>query len=698
MRASAPRALFQIVSVYESDYGAVRSRWRVDAPAVSFELGTIMFAVGIASYFAWPTEPSWFRAAIIAGALTALAAALNSRWAGLAALVATGFAIAALHTLQASPNPLEREQRFTATGWVSDIDTGGRMRRISLDVTSVDPTPRSGLPKRVRFRVGKDWPQVELGEAITVDVVIGPLPGPAVPDGYDPARRAYFQGLAGSGFAIAEPSAATIELDWKDTARLRVTRLRRGLADRVLTAAPPETAGLQAALLTGLRDDIPAAQTEALRASGLAHILAISGLHMGLVSFGVFALGSALLATLPAAAGRDMRKVAALIGIVSATAYLVLSGASVATQRAYVMVCIAFCAVLLERRVWSIRSVAVAAVGTLLLHPEALMSVGFQMSFAAVAALVVVFRYWTDRHPRRRAEGLRDRMTAFYGSLTGTSVIAMFATGGFALFHFGRFANYGLLGNLAAMAIFPVVMAFGIASLVLMPLGWEAAPLTVMSWLLRPMLGVAEWVAALPGAVGHAKAANPIALALYGLGFATACLSTKRSVIAGAVLSVVALVIWIMTPIYDLRVTADGRVSVWSDGQGATSSIRADSYGRDMFSRALGAGDIEWAPYRDGFANCDALGCRFEHEGSIISVVEEASEVADACSDSDIVILPDRSATAPARRGCAALLLDFSELRRTGGVHIASGEPMKIRPIRSSQRERRPWGRGRQWR
>ena len=696
LRPAAPRGLFQIVSVYESDYGVAEPRWRLAAPMVSFEFGTILFAIGIAVYFAWPVEPVWWVAAVVAGCLALIAIVADSRWAGLGALLATGFAVAAFHTAADSPNPLEREQRLRVTGWVADVDTGGRMRRVTLRVAQAEPVPRTGLPKTVRFRVGRAWPDVRIGDAITADVVVGPLPGPAIPGGYDPARRAYFEGLAGSGFAIDEPLPANVELGWRDRATLSVTRFRRSVADRVMAAAPAQTAGLQAALLTGLRDDIPDAQTEALRASGLAHILAISGLHMGMVSFGLFALAGALLALLPAAAGRDMRKVAAGIAIVAATGYLVLSGASVATQRAYVMVCIAFLAVMLERRALSIRSVAVAAVGTLLLHPEALMSVGFQMSFAAVAALVVVFRWWTDNRPRRRSEGWQDRIANFYGSLAGTSLIAMVATGGFALIHFGRFANYGLLGNLAAMAIFPVVMGFGIASLALMPFGWEAAPLAVMGALLRPMLAVADWVAGLPGAVGHAKAPHPVALALYGLGFALACLATRKTLMLGAVLAAGALAVWLMTPRYDMRITEEGRVSVWTDGEATTSSVRADSYGRDMFSRALGEGDAEWTPYRDGFADCDALGCRFEHAGLTVSVVEEASEVAQSCADSDIVVLPERSATAVARRACNAMLLDGRSLRETGGVHIATQPRLRVQPIRSQRRARRPWGKSRE--
>ena len=670
----------------------VRSRFVLPSMVANFELAVVALAVGIAVYFAWWMEPDWRLAGIVLAAVSAAALWRRSGWLVLLACAVAGFTLAAFHTATVSPNPLDREQRLVVSGHVVAVDTGGPMRRLVIDVDEVDRLPRTGLPERVRVRVGRAVREVRVGEGITLPAVLSPLPGPAVPHGYDPARRAFYQALAGSGFAIGPPEPYEIELTRRQRFGVWLEGRRRAIAARVMESAPEETAGLQAALLTGLRDDIPEAQRDALRASGLAHILAISGLHMGMVAFGVFGFVASALALLPVAAARDMRKPAALVAIVAATAYLGLSGASVATQRAYIMVVIAFLAILLDRRAISLRSVAVAAALTLALHPEALMSVGFQMSFAAVTALVVVYREWAERWPRVRARGLGQRITSFYGSLAGTSLVAGAATGGFAMFHFGRIANYGLLGNLAAMAVFPVVMLFGILALLGMPLGWEGAPLAVMGWLLGFMLWVAEWVAGLPGAVGTVKASHPAALALYGAGFTAACFATKRSVMAGAGLIAAAALVWLASPSSSLRVTDDGRVSVFAHGQAYTSSLRADRYGRNLFAREQGEGEVAWQSYRETLADCDALGCRFAVDEYWVSVVEEASEVPQACADSDLVILPERAAGVVAKRNCRAVLLDGPALRELGGAHIDTARALSVRAVSRERRARRPWG------
>lgn len=691
------RALYSqmVEGLYNDKLEVARSRFVLPALTVTFERGVIAFAVGIAVYFAWWTEPDWRVAMGLAAVTGAYAAWRRSGWSGMLALVMLGFAWAGQHTAFDNPNPLEREQRLRVTGYVTDVDTGGPMRRLVIKVKAVEPAPRSGHPETVRIRVGRNFPDVGIGDAFSVDAVVAPLPGPVVPDGYDPARRAFFGGLAGSGFAIGPPDMTRLELGAVASFRLSLRRWRQAIADRVLETAPEATAGLQAALLTGLRDAIPDGQTEALRASGLAHILAISGLHMGMVAFGVFAGVTALLAATPLSVSRDMRKPAALVSIIAATVYLGLSGASVATQRAYIMVVIAFLAVLLDRRALSLRSVAVAAALTLAFHPEALMSVGFQMSFAAVTALVIVYREWAERRPRQRTLGLRDRMTRYFGSLAGTSIVAGLATLGFGLFHFGRYARYSLLGNMAAMAFFPAVMLFGIIALLAMPLEWDAAPLAIMGYLLGKMLWVAEWVSGLPGAIGTVKASHPVALALYGLGFATASFATRRALMAGGSMMATALLVWSTTPTAQIRINADGRVSLRHEGQGLTSSTRADRYGREQFARGAGEPEIGWAKFRDGFATCDALACRFQLGGQWVSVVEEASEVPEACTTSDLVILPERAAGIVAKRNCGARLLDGPALEQAGGVHVKMGRTLEVRPILSSKRANRPWGRGR---
>lgn len=671
-------------------------RFSLPLITLSFELATIAFGFGIVLYFAWPHEPSWVLAACLAG-LCLLSAqrlpTIATTAVTLLAIALSGLGWSALQTQITSPNPVRFEQRMQLQGWVSEIDRGGPMRRLVINVDHVNPKPDSRLPVTVRVRVGKAFPDLQIGQGIDIDAVIAPLPSPVTPNGYDPARRAFYDGLAGSGFAISDYRYYDPELSTLDLSEISIGRMRKSIAKRVFEASPERTAGLQTALLTGIRDHIPDQQTESLRASGLAHILAISGLHMGMVSFGVYAALTFMLASIEQwARGRDVRKIAALLGIAAATVYLLLSGASVATQRAFIMVCIAFLAVLLDRRVLSLRSVAIAALLTLLIRPEALLSVGFQMSFAAVTALVVIFRAWQDFRPPRKADGLRERLASFYGSLFGTSLIAGLATGGYALLHFGRIAKYGLLANMAAMTVFPVVMALGILALLVMPLGWDALPLHLMGQALNFMLEVADWVSGLPGAVGTVKASQPIVIALYSLGFVTACLGPVRRVTAGVLMMLASFGLWAIAPTYDLRVSDTGRVSLIVEGRGKTASLRADRYGREQFARASGIPHIDWENFHDKFAQCDALACRMEIRGSVVTIVDEASEVPDACRDSDIVILPDRRAGPVARRACAAILLDGRALEGTGGVYVSLDETIRVVPVVTEARKRRPWG------
>lgn len=662
----------------------------------SFEAGVIAFGIGIAAYFSWPTEPQllYIIPLFLLSAVGVIFGRYRSRGILTAALmILAGFGWACVHTQLVTPNPVQSEQRLRLEGWVLDIDEGGRMRRLIIAPETVDPLPSSGFPKQVRVRVGRAYSDIMIGDAIGLDAVLSPLPGPTVPQGYDPARRAFYDGLAGSGFAISRFEPRLSVPAPLTRFRIKVAQLRVRISQHVLDAAPQETNGLQVALLTGIRHHIPEKQTESLRASGLAHVLAISGLHMGLVAFGIYLACSYLLAAIgPFARSRDVRRHAASIGILMATLYLLLSGASVATQRAYIMVCIAFLAIILQRRAISIRSVAVAAIVTLVVRPEALVSVGFQMSFAAVAAMVVIFRAWQDRWPSPRPEHFRDRIVAFYKSLFGTSFVAGFATGGFALLHFGRFARYGLLANMIAMAVFPAVMAMGVVSLLVMPFGLEAWPLWAMSELLQFMLWTADWVSHLPGAVDTVKAPPPITLALYGLGFALACLGSWRTVTSGLVLMVAGICWWMFQPTYDVRIDSKGRVSLLSEQGAYTSNLRADRFGREQFARALGDPQQEWTSYREALMPCDALGCRMELNGTVISVIEEPSEVPEACKDSQIVILTEREAGPVAKRGCQALLIDANVLRDTGGVHLRTSNPHAYAPIISSNRRRRPWG------
>ena len=668
-----------------------------------FDWGVAAFAVGIAVYFALPFEPSIVTVAVIA-AIFGLGSIAADRFAFklypyvfIVFLCLLGLGRSAWHAQAAeTPRLADYERIYEVTGWVEAIERSGKGYRWRLRVSDIDGLRPDQTPKRVRVKAKTEG--FIAGDAVTVLAIMTPPSGPVVPQGYDPGRRAYFEQMGGFGFAIRPPVAAEIgDLSIEEAWKRGVVRFRYGLAERIRAQAPTETAGLQAALLTGVRAYIPPEQTENLRVAGLAHVLAISGMHMGLLAGGSFWLAAFLLACIaPLSRRYDVRKPAAIIGALAATGYLILSGASVATQRAYIMAIIVFLAVVLDRRAFSMRSVTVAALITLMFHPEALISVGFQMSFAAVAALVVVYREWDARRSYVPNRSLWDKFKNNFKGLTVTSFVAGTATSGFAVLHFNRIARYSLIGNILAMPLFTfIVMPAALATLIALPFGLEEWPLALMGWSLSGMLWIAEWVASWPGAMWHVSAAPPWVIGVFGFGFLLATLGQGKRRLLGFGLGLICFVFWSQTPRPDMRIAENGQVAFWNASGEAlyVGRKRSDSFGRDQFMQRGGQPESDILNYKDELANCDDLACRFRVKGQQVSVVNHPSEVPEECEQSDIVVLTQRQAGPIARRQCKAKLFDARILAREGAQDVyLDGETMRFVPANSEARRRRPWG------
>jgi len=393
----------------------------------------------------------------------------------------------------------------------------------------------------------------------------------------------------------------------------------------------------------------------------------------------------------------DVRKPAAMTGALAATAYLILSGTSVATQRAYIMAIIVFLAVILDRRAFSMRSVAVAALITLMLHPESLISVGFQMSFAAVAALVVVYREWSDRRGYVPRIGIRQKIWSNLSTLTVTSFVAGTATSGFAVLHFNRIARYSLLGNILAMPFFTfIIMPAALVSLIAMPVGLEEFPLAVMGWGLSILLKVSGWVAGLKGAMWYVPAAPPWLIGVFGGAFALATLGQGTRRYLGLAIAAFCFLAWSQTPRPDMRISDTGQVAFWDDPDGHVLYVgrkRSDRYGREQFMQRAGQPKSDILSYQDTLALCDSLACRFVVKGQTVSVVSHPSEVPEECVVSDIVVLTVRIAGPVARRRCEAELLDARVFREAGAldVYIEDGE-VQVKPSNNERRRNRPWG------
>ncbi len=287
--------------------------------------------------------------------------------------------------------------------------------------------------------------------------------------------------------------------------------IRTTINARINAVLDGDTAAIAEALIDGERGTISQDLNTSFQASGLAHVLSISGLHMSLVAGGVFWLVRALLALFPAAALRwPIKKFAAVAALAAGLFYMLLAGAEVATQRSYIMIAVVFFAVLVDRPALSLRNLAIAALVILLLQPEAAIQASFQMSFLAVLGLAAFFEAWArwrrDRDDEvhehrsfsRRATG---KIIAAIGISLATTLVAGFMSSIPAAYHFGRIAPYGVVANgLAIPVISLVVMPMGLVSALLMPLGLERWPLWVMGQGLDLTIAISDWVTTLPGA------------------------------------------------------------------------------------------------------------------------------------------------------------------------------------------------------
>lgn len=305
-----------------------------------------------------------------------------------------------------------------------------------------------------------------------------------------------------------------------------------------MRALPGPEGAIAAALMTGERGAIPEKLLSAMRDSGLAHLLAISGLHIGLIGgFIFFAVRLCLAASERLALRWPIKKFAAVAAFFGCLAYLLISGMTLPTQRAFLMLSLVMLANLIDRSAISMNLVAWAAAVILLVFPESLMSVSFQMSFAAVIALVAFYEAATARTvltSGRRSKVMR--FVLYFGAVLMTTVIATLATAPFAVFHFNRLALLGVMANMVALPLAALwIMPLALISFVMMPFGLEAGPLFLMGWGIEQVLAVAIAVQAMPGAIALIPAVPGWTLGVIALGGLWLCLWRTRWRFVGVV-------------------------------------------------------------------------------------------------------------------------------------------------------------------
>ena len=501
LAGARPRARLSLATTLERELEAGRG----------FLWLPVAFAFGILIYFELPQEP-WLpavgalAAALVVAAVLARGNTSLFRLLVVVAAVSSGILAAKIRTDVAVAPVLSRSMTVEVSGWIARTEqtaTGGK--RIRLRVAAMEELSPEQTPVNVRITIRSDAKALQVGDAISVLANLGPPSGPVLPGGYDFSFFPFYEQLGGVGFAYGAAKPAELgSPPWSIRLREPLEHLRDDIRRRIEAALPGDYGSIAAALVMGDQRGIAEETHEAMRASGLGHILSISGLHMALVAGSVFWLLRALLAlSATLALNYPIKKWAATGALLAATFYLGISGAEVATVRSYVMLAIMLVAIMLDRRALTLRNVALAALAILVVSPENLLSISFQMSFAATIALIATYEALSARAENRlvltdaRDQTWFSRWGAVVVTLFLTSLVAGLATAPFGAFYFQRVAPLTIVANMAVSpAVTLIVMPMALASVILMPLGLEALPLSMMQWGLWWMVTVAEATAA----------------------------------------------------------------------------------------------------------------------------------------------------------------------------------------------------------
>jgi len=610
-------------------------------------------------------------------------------------VISTGFLTAQWHTKSVYTPVLQKKLGpVDVVGTIEAIEDFGDSEgvRVILSGLQVEDLAQADTPRKVRLRLRAEG-NIRVGQRIKALAMLHSPSRPVVPGGFDFRRYLYFQGIGAVGFIFRAPEVLQ---DSAGGIRHIIETFRHGIAQRIEQSMSYPEAGIAMALMIGRRGAIADEDQQAMRDAGLAHMLAISGLHVGLVAGAIFFAARFMLALVPALAlGHPIKKYAAGVAMLAAFIYMLLAGATVPTQRAMMMTGVVLLAVMLDRSAISIRLVAFAAAVILFFFPESLTGASFQLSFAAVTALVLFYDALRSRLSGwyRRADFVK-RCALYFLGIVITTLVASTAIAPFALYHFQHMAVYDLPANIMAGPVMAfVIMPFAIISFLLMPFGLEALPLSVMGAGISGVLEVAHSVSSWPMAT-YNPPAWPFATLLLGVigAYVLAMWKGRLRYIGLGIAAAGVMLIGGQAP-YSLLVSDTGKLMAVYDGRSlSVSQGRSEKFVRENWARYYGVAEeaVKVWPQEgaQGAVTCGEQGCRIALDGTKLSVIYHRKELPEACAWADVILSP---VPLPERQCPQAKIIDMFDMRDNGTHGLRFGEGRFVVETAAGLRGDRTW-------
>ncbi|MFZ5569924.1 MAG: DNA internalization-related competence protein ComEC/Rec2 [Thermodesulfobacteriota bacterium] len=339
---------------------------------------------------------------------------------------------------------------------------------------------------KVRVTCPGEPPEMATGDFIAFDARLMSIRNFNNPGGFDYKRLLAFQGVFARAYAVAGHLEISRQQSGNPVSGI-IDRARQQLMAFIRATVPKEQAPIVGALVVGNLSPVPPEDWDVFSRAGIGHILSISGLHVSIVGGFFFFLFSRLLGRVDWLLWRGWGKKASLaLAFVPVMIYGTLAGMSPATQRSVIMAAVFLAALIIGRRQDGLNVLAIAALLILVAHPPLLYSVSFQLSFAAVGA--IVYGLMKTGWPRIAGGGFWMQAGKRVGLFFLISLLAIVGTLPLGLYYFNQVSLIALLANcLAIPAIGWIVVPLSLTAMLLYPVSLAAA-----GWCLRISARVLE--------------------------------------------------------------------------------------------------------------------------------------------------------------------------------------------------------------
>ncbi|MDP1723968.1 MAG: ComEC/Rec2 family competence protein [Alphaproteobacteria bacterium] len=621
----------------------------------------VFLGLGIIVYFQLPFEPDYWIAPVFLLIFAFFFVLFRkSNWVyfvlTLPICFLLGFMLSQVRThLIASPM-IEGDLPMTSIiGVIKNFEITQKGIKATLTDLDIEGLSKEKTPYNLRFSARDKKIVLFPGDTIQVRVFLKPPLGPSYAGAYDFARVAYFNQIGGVAFAIGKITVLGQEKNNNFSRIIETTR--QNITNRIREILPNQKGEIAAALITGQKGGILEEVYNHFRDSGLAHLLAISGLHFGLIFGFIYAFVRSSFALIPRIAlVYPIKKWAICVAMLGAFLYSVIAGGSVPTIRAFIMLGLFALAVLFNRRAFSMYNVAFAALMIMLFMPEVIMGPSFQMSFAAVIALIATYEI-IAKYTFLQSLHWFQKIILYVLSLCLSSAVASLATTPFTILHFGQFQTYGIAANLIAIPLTGIwIMPMALISLVLMPFGLDAPALLLMGEGIDIVMKSAAIVASWKGAVIHTPMFDILGISLISVGGIWFAIWQKSWRYFGIVPFVAGFItlFFIKTP--HLLIADQAKLIAWRNQDKLfVSSLKRQGFTSQQWQSLTATYERVSFPYmsskRKDLINarydiegskaikCDADGCVIKAKNQLIAIPRNIKALSFDCQKADMLII-----------------------------------------------------------